>query len=89
MDFFVERRADRLLSSDITGALATLKAARGLSLGEQRSGSPPTRLRGFSRLSVSCQKPFRLGGIQGDRRKGYRLSAVDDAFTRYLPPLQP
>lgn len=78
---FAERKADKLSSAELVGALVAIE---GRPWAEWKAGKALST-NGLARLLA----PFRImpGTIRSgaDTSKGYRLGHFDDAFARYLP----
>jgi hypothetical protein len=92
-DLFVQRRAERLSSSDITMELSMLEGRPWHDWGKGKPMTPNQLARQLAPFGVK-PKTIRIGKEQP--AKGYDRSDFDDAFTRYLPsqvsstePLQP
>ncbi len=81
-DQFSAQKVDRLTSEDLTGALSSMAERPWPTFDRGRAITPAT--------VAKMLKPYGIapGTIRTDERtkKGYYLSAFEDAFARYLPP---
>jgi hypothetical protein len=84
-DLFRDRRTDRLSSADITDALVLLEDKP---WPEWKNGKPLSKKQLGSILKRFSIRPTTLW-IGGQAQRGYERQALEEAWARYLPPLEP
>jgi uncharacterized protein DUF3631 len=79
---FKERKVEEISSGDLADALAKVETSP---WGEWSKGKPLSTAKLAGHLKPFSIRPDRIGG-KNSQARGYKLSWLEDAFSRYLPP---